>query len=272
VRASRLLAIAVALNGAAVLAQEEPPATWDPRPKPPPADAAAPPTAPPTATPPPPPIPTAPPEPAASPSRPRTLRPRLHAGDYRWTLAAGYGAAATGAPSVVVGGGLALGATGGVRVEANVLAGFSTRSRSVADAALQQLGTGDGYTNGVARTDTILFELSGSRRAGGLELWAGGGVHVSFVELEARERRCVGLACFADGPPSIVGSATASGFVLGTGARIALLDHLLASVDLRYLARATATVEDFGLEVPIAVGGASATAGLVFRFGGRVPR
>jgi hypothetical protein len=198
------------------------------------------------------------------------------AGELRWELMAGYGVAGAGAPNGLVGFGLTLGSIQRVRVEANVLFGWSRASRDVPASAAWNDGSRT-YRSATTSARTFLLELSGSRRAGPFELWAGGGVHVSFVQLEAEydETRCWDLLCFGGSyrttdTDSQVGS-TATGLLLSAGARLPVFERLLLALDVRYLAPATSTVAD-RYAVASRVGGFAATAGLTLRFGGVVPR
>ena len=293
--ASRLLALAVALHAGAAGAQDEPPATWDPRSgnTVSPAEPASPAKPDPVAAAPPAPsdTPAASPwgAPAAAPEPPRAAPPRPEdedlvparplvsprAGEFRWELMASYGVAEAGAPNGLVGLGLTLGSIQGVRVETNVLLGWSRASRDVPVSAAWNDAF---YTYRSATTSarTFLFELSGSRRAGPFELWAGGGVHVSFVQFDAEYEvtRCVDLLCFSSyrttDTDSQVGSS-ATGLLLSAGARLPVFERLLLALDVRYLARATSTVAD-RYSVSSQVGGVSASLGLTFRFGAFVPR
>jgi hypothetical protein len=188
---------------------------------------------------------------------------------------ASYGVADRAAPNGLVGIGLTLGSIQRVRVEANVLFGWSHASRDVPASAAWN-DDFQTYRSATTSARTFLFELSGSRRAGPFELWAGGGVHLSFVQLEAEYEvtRCEDFLCFSSyrttDTDSQMGS-TATGLLVSGGARLPVFERLLLALDVRYLARATSTVAD-RYSVSSQVGGFAATAGLTLRFGGVVPR
>ncbi len=278
--ASRLLVLVLSLHAGAGAAQEEPPATSDPRPPaeklllaPPGATEALPsPWQPPSSTQEPPPA-----APARGTGEGVASVPVAapHAGEFRWEVMASYGAGSAGAPNGLFGIGLTLGSVQGVRIEANALLGWSSATQGVPVSA----SWNDGfltYTSATTSARTFLFELSGSRRVGSFELWAGGGVHVSFVQFDAEynETRCADLLCFNTYPAtdtdSKLGSA-ATGLLLSAGARVPLFDHLLLGLDLRYLSSATSTVGD-RYSVSSRLGGVAATLGLILRFGAFVPR
>lgn len=240
-RAAGILAIALALRAGPAVAQEEPPAPIPPDGSPPP------------------------------------LRlPGPGGGSYRWQLLASTGAAAEGAPSFLVGVGVALGAVGEIRFRLNAFLGWSgaTQDVPVRPSWNDEFWT---FTSATRSARAFLFELEGSRRAGTLELWAGGGVHVSIPQFEAtyEATRCTDLLCL--GPTyrvtdtdAQVGSG-ATGPLLSVGARLPLLDRVLVGLDLRWLAPATSRVKDrYG--VAIRTGGLAASAGITVRLGARLPR
>jgi hypothetical protein len=198
------------------------------------------------------------------------------AGDFRWQLMGSFGGGASGAPNAILGGGVALGAVRGVRVEANALLGWSARREAV---PVQPSWNDDfwTFTSAGSSARNVLLELTGSRKVDRVELWAGGGVHVSFVQFEATydSTRCTDLLCL--GPTyrttdtdAKVGSG-AVGALLSAGVRYPVVDHLLLGLDVRYLFPATSRVQD-RYDVAARLGGFAASAGLVVRFGAPVPR
>ena len=187
-----------------------------------------------------------------------------------------FGPAAAGAPNGVLGAGLALATLHGVRVEANAQLGWSSSSTSI-DA---NPAWNDGFTTYSAAewtSRTALLELAASRRKGPLELWAGAGVHVSWIQLEAtyEATRCTDLLCLGQtyrvtDEDEAAGSG-AVGLALSAGARVPLSDHLLVGLDLRWLAPATSRVGDpFGVDARL--GGVSVAAGFTLRLGAPVRR
>jgi hypothetical protein len=186
------------------------------------------------------------------------------------------GGAGEGAPSFLVGLGIALGAVEGTRLDLNVLLGWSAATQGVPVQASWNDGT-QTFTSATTSARAFLFELTASRRIGAFELWAGGGAHVSIPQFEAtyEETRCTDLLCLgptyrATDTDARIGSG-ATGLLLSAGARLPVFEHVLAALDLRWLAPATSRVEDrYG--VSIRTGGIAASAGLVVRLGARVPR
>jgi hypothetical protein len=298
-RSLSLVALVVALHAGMAGAQEEPPATWEPRAANP-ATAEPPAREPPTAIPTPTPTSTSTPTPTptATPSTPEITAaaspadavtpPRAEpspasfpfagpgAGDYRWQLMAGVGGAAEGAPNFVVGVGIAVGTFGGTRVDLNASLGWSAMTQ---DVPVQPSWNGGGQTFSSASTSAraFLFELTASRRVGAFELWAGGGAHVSIPQFEAtyQETRCTDLLCLgptyrATDTDAKIGSG-APGLLVSAGGRLPIAQHVLFAVDLRWLAPATSRIEDrYG--VSIRTGGFAASAGFVVRLGAPVPR
>jgi hypothetical protein len=186
------------------------------------------------------------------------------------------GVAAEGAPNYLAGVGIALGAVRGIRLELNAFLGWSGATQGV---PVQSSWNDDFWTYTSASTSAraFLFELTGSRRAGAFELWAGGGVHVSTPQFEAtyEATRCTDLLCL--GPTyqvtdtdAKIGSGT-TGLLLSAGARLPLFERVLLGLDLRWLAPATSRVGDrYG--VSIRTGGVAASAGITVRLGAPVPR
>lgn len=132
------------------------------------------------------------------------------------------------------------------------------------------------YTAARTRTQSFLFELTGSWRAGVLELWAGAGVHVTQVQLAAEydALRCTDLLCLGPKVPVHETDWTDGSFVtrpiLSAGVRIPFLEHWLVGLEARELFPGTSRVSAFAFSRT--VGGFSVTAGLTLRFGGRLER
>jgi hypothetical protein len=203
------------------------------------------------------------------------LRAGPDAGDFRWELAIAFGPSGGGGPNVLVGGGAALGTFRGVRVEANAFLGWSLSSRDVPARASwnDDFWT---FTGATATGRSVLLELSGSWKAGPLELRAGGGAHVSMVQFDARYdvTRCRDFLCFDTYRTSDTDAKVGSGGVglLATaGVRLALIDPLLLGLDVRWLQPATSRVGD-RYDVSERLGGLAVSAGVTWRFGARVPR
>jgi hypothetical protein len=174
------------------------------------------------------------------------------------------------------GAGLALAAVGGIRIELNAQLGWSTSESSVPVEPAWSDGA-QTYTAARWTARTALFELTGSRRAGSFELWAGGGVHVSWIQFEAEydALRCRDLLCLTGADPvhdteGNEGSGATS-LLLSGGVRYPIFDHVLVGLDLRWLAPATSRIGD-RFDVSARLGGFTASAGLTLRLGGRVPR
>ena len=278
-----ILAAAFALHAFAAGAQAEPTAAWGPRAAT--STATATPTSTSTATstatatstptasfapaPAAPPLEDAPPPPYRLPS-PRS-------GDYRWNLSFEFGPAAAGAPNGLLGLGLALGTIAGIRLETNVLFGFSSSSESVAVDPSWRSSAGTAYTSAEWTSRTVLLELSASRRQGPAELWLGSGVHVSWVQWEGSYSflRCTDLLCFGPKVPSsdsdVTNGSGAVGLLVGAGARLAITDHVLLGLSARWLAPATSNV-GAQFQRDVRTGGLAVGAGLTLRFGGAVPR
>jgi hypothetical protein len=188
---------------------------------------------------------------------------------------AGAGPAGEGAPTFLVGVGIALGAFGGTRLDVNALLGWSSATQDVP----VQPSWNDGsrtYTSATKSARAFLLELTASRQVGAFDLWAGAGAHVSIPQFEAsyEETRCTDLLCLgpryrANDTDAAVGSG-AAGLLVSAGARLPVFEHVLLGLDLRWLAPATSHVDRYG--VSIRSGGLSASAGLVVRLGARVPR
>ena len=301
-RTRSVVAVVLALHLGRTWAQDEPPATWDPRsPKVAPPVAAEPapsggeekPTGTPistgtstaistaTATATPTPTATATATATGGPLAPESPERQLHlpgptAGRYRWNVMFGAGPAAAGAPGYLAGVGMALGAVRGARIELNAHLGWSSATRDVPVQASWNQGS-QTYSSATTSARAFLFELTASRRAGAFELWAGGGIHVSTPQFEAtyEETRCFDFPfCLNRGRVTDTDARIGSGAVgplLSAGARLPLFEHVLLGVDLRWLAPATSRVEDrYGIS--IVTGGLAASAGVVLRLGAPVPQ
>ncbi len=206
--------------------------------------------------------------------RPPLVLPGPSAGNFRFELMASGGAAGAGAPSVLLGGGVALGTVHGVRVEANALVGFSAASERIPVSPAWNTGF-DTYDSASGSARTVLLEVSGSLRTGPVELWAGGGLHVSVLQFDARYTftGCSDILCTRTYPGSDTDSQVGSagvGPLLSAGVRLPVTEHLLVGLDLRYLVPATSAVRSFS--VSSQVGGIAAAAGLTWRLGEPVPR
>lgn len=220
--------------------------------------------------------PAAEPTPGDAPaSAPGSLRAGPDAGDFRWEAAVGFGPAGGGTPNVLVGGGAALGTIRAIRVEANVFLGWSGSSRSVPVRASwnDEFWT---FTEATAGGRSVLLELDGSWKVGAFELRAGGGVHVSMAQFEARYdvTRCRDLLCFdtyrTSDSDAKVGTGGV-GLLLVAGARFPVVDPLLLGLDVRWLQPATSRVGDrYGVDERF--GGVALSLGMTWRFGARVPR
>ncbi|HEY6002784.1 MAG TPA: hypothetical protein VIV57_07900 [Anaeromyxobacter sp.] len=185
------------------------------------------------------------------------------------------GGAGEGAPSFLVGVGIALGTFEGTRLDLNAFLGWSASTESVPVQPSWNHGTTT-FTSATKSARAFLFELTASRRVGAFELWAGGGAHVSIPQFEAsyEETRCTDLLCLgptyrATDTDARIGSG-ATGLLVSAGGRLAIFAHVLVALDLRWLAPATSRVDDYGLS--IRTGGLAASAGLVVRLGAPVPR
>lgn len=262
-----LLAAAVALPAAMASAGEPPPAPAaisDPSTS---AAAAIPATSvlPPPAAPP---LDDVPPPPYRPPS-PRSS-------DYRWSLSFEYGPASTGAPNGLLGVGLGLGTIQGIRIETNVLLGFSPSSESVPPEPAWN-ASGNSYTGAAWSSRSVLLELSASRRQGPVEAWVGSGVHVSWAQWEATYSylQCTDLLCLGPKIPSSDSDVTAGsgavGLLVGAGARLAILDHVLLGISARWLAPATSHV-GAQFQHDVRMGGLAIGVGLTLRLGGAMPR
>lgn len=301
-RAARLVAIALVLGAGTAGAQDEPPATWYPQAAKPPPSPPAPREPPPSGTstesaPSPRPAPPAQPggegvgdpstsvesAPSPRPAPPAHAgsegvgepAPRPRAGSYRWQLLASAGPAAEGAPGLLVGAGVALGAVAETRLHLNVLLGWSAATQHVPVQASWNDATWT-FTSADTSARAFLFELTGSRRVGAVDLWAGGGIHVSMPQLEATYEvtRCTDLLCL--GPTyrttdtdAQVGSG-APGLLLSAGARLPVHERFLVGLDVRWLAPATSRVEE-RYALAIRTGGFAVSAGLAVRLGARLP-
>ena len=187
----------------------------------------------------------------------------------------GYGPAASGAPNGLLGAGVALGTIRGVRLELDAQLGWSSGTTSV-DASPAWNDAFQTYSGGEWTARTAVFELQASRRTGPVEVWAGAGAHVSWVQFEAtyEATRCSDFFCTSSYRVTDQEGAESPGrvgLVLSTGARYAVFRKVLVGLDLRWLSPVTSRVrEPFG--VGARLGGLSATAGLTLRLGGAVPR
>lgn len=198
------------------------------------------------------------------------------AANQRWQLTAGAGLAAQGAPSYLVGAGVAFATFAGGRLDFTAQLGWSSRVRDVPVQPGWNVD-GDTYLSAGTSPRAFLVELTGAWRAGPVELWAGGGAAVSFPQFKATYQytACTDLLCL--GPTY---TATDTDWKIGSGAtkplvsmgaRLPLFDHVLVGLDVRWLAHGASRVGDrYGVE--IATGGVTATTSLVVRMGQPVQR
>lgn len=206
------------------------------------------------------------------PDQPASIR----SGDHRWNLSFEFGPAAAGAPNGLLGFGVALGTIEGIRIETNVLLGFSASSESVAADPAWNASIHD-YTGAEWTSRAVLFELAASRRQGAAEIWVGSGVHVSWAQWEASYSylRCTDILCFGPKIPSSDSDVTLGsggvGVLVGAGARLAILDRVLLGLSARWLGPATSHV-GAPFDRDVRVGGLTVGVGLTLRLGVPVPR
>jgi hypothetical protein len=194
------------------------------------------------------------------------------AGAYRCTVTASIGVAQTGTPGLVLGAGCGA-MVHGLRLDLLLYVGAALREPSI---EVNPTWNDDfrTYTAARTRSQSFLFELTGSQSRGALELWGGIGVHWTQAQLalDYDAVRCTDLLCLGPRYPvhdtDWVDGSWVARPLLAAGVRLPFTEHLLVGLEARELFTGTSRVD--GFSVSRHVGGFALTAEMALRLGGRV--